>query len=908
MTKYLVPLLLISTVFAQTEPTTPADGEIVLNQELPKNNFENLLSVEEIVLQLRENYGFKGSVLLTKKLGEILSSFSNQEQAQNGWQLTVNEVTKLDEASIPLVDFQFDSGQILSKYTHGMDLDKWLDKRTEVQANDNSLLDFLSYNDELTIYLNLEKVWQLLLENISQQDNIVWRDVFINSLTLFSESTQTLETIQNNDKSSSENNHSAIDRTEPLMLDFFVALDKWSKSENYSVDQDNELIDVATIINDAEAQESQLFTSLLRFAINKRNQHYLASSFAWFKVVYQLNSFQLELDKVTREIVVEFIEENDVWFLSKESKLLDINEQLPSRIEATIHQLKSSYQQQAEQQIDSQVFVEVLNLPNIYQLIEPQMNKYMATPFRNKIRQDLEVCLNISEEFAPFPQQPIDVNQFNGCVNDLTMAAVTEAGSRELSGSLTRVDTKKALDRALQLPPWQTINILQARVARADCLDESQQMVNPLEWKLAAESLLWFIDRWPAYSKKYQNKADIRKIIIEGEKLLKGLTCLDIPSSELLDVEFNQVEQAWQKVKTQIKQVAVEFNQLNLTAGSDLDLLTNSEETSNYRVEEATISACDVQTSCGVHAPLNTSRALFGLFPNHLLLADQLKLGKLKLCYDNVGWENRRSASTHLDNPNVANYFGNFSFSLKGYYEEQLVFERKLTSKEENYYLFAENDEEVLSTYCPLSIIGNKISTQLDRGTFGLVPNRLTFLTASRASESQILTSNWSDGGEWQDLITGAEAELVFESDLSELSADTQLAYQKKAKALQALVYQTLLNTVPEPTEKQLLLTDSISDLYRIRKLLAHMVYITQPDEFMTDDSLHGVFFGNNKIPDRTTIVELYKNQLNIKQLIAGIDENIKINQNKWNNFSSTWSNAYLKNILYRLRSLNNSQ
>jgi len=892
MNRFLVLLLLISPVFAQTQETTPVDGEMVLIQELPKNNFENLRSVDEIVLQLRESYGFRGSVLLTKQLAHVLSSFSSQEQAQNSWQSMVNEVTQLDESIAPLVEFKFNSGQILSKYTHGMDLERWAYNRKELSVNGNNLLNFLEANDELTLYLKLDDVWQLLLNNISKQENIVWKDVFVNSLTLFSETgsqTKKHDVMQNNSK---------VDAPQSFVLDFFVALDKWYQSEN----KDKISIDLSRIINHAKVQEAQMFKDLFRFAINKHQQHYLASSISWFKVVYQLNRYQSKLDKQTKQTVIEFIEENDVWFLSKELKLLAIDEKLPSKIEQAIHQLKSSYQQSA----DIQAFIETPNLPNMHQLVEPLLDKYMDTPFRNRIRQNLEVCLNISEEFAPFPQQPIDINQFNGCVNDLTAAAVIEAGTRELSGSLTRVDTKKALDRALQSPPWQTINILQARVAKTNCLKESQQKVNPLEWTLAAESLLWFADRWPAYFAMYPNKTNIKKITDQGEKLLRGLECLDKPTAELLTLEFGQVEQAWQKVKTQIKQVAEEFNQMNLATGSDLDLLTNSEEISNYRVDEATIDACDAQNSCGVHVSLNSSRALFGLFPNHLLVADQLKLGKLKLCYDNVGWENRRSAATHLDNPSVANYFGNFSFSLKGYYGEQLVFERKLTSKEEYYYLFAENNEEVLSTYCPLSIVGDKISTQLDRGTYGLVPNRLTFLTASRASESKILTSNWSSGEEWQNLITGAEAELVFDDDLSELSAKTQIAYQTKANELQSLIYQNLFDNVSEPTEKQQLLTQSVADMYRMRKLLSHMVYITQPDEFMTDDLLHGVFFGNNKIPDRTTIVEFYKNQLNIKQLIAGIDENIKINQNKWNNFSPTWSNAYLKNILYRLRSLNN--
>jgi hypothetical protein len=594
-------------------------------------------------------------------------------------------------------------------------------------------------------------------------------------------------------------------------------------------------------------------------------------------------------------------------------ELLASDVKLPEKVESSIHALKLYFQNRKidnqvidEQVIDNQADNSDLldSLPNTYQFIDADFDKYMQTPFRNKIRQDLEVCLNISEEFAPYPQQPIDANQFNGCFNDLTYAATVDAKSRELSGSLTKVDTKQALDRALQQPPWQSINILKARLAQANCLDESQQTVNPLEWTLAAESLLWFIDRWPAYFQHYPNQKNLNKIIKEGENLTRQWHCLDKPMQELLNIEFSQVAQSWQKVKTNIKQVALEFNQNSLTQGSDLDLLANAEKPSNYRVEDAKIEACDAQNSCGVHVSLDSSRALYGLFPNHLLVADQLKMGKLKLCYDNVGWENRRSASTHLDNPSVANYFGNFSFSIKGYYDDKLVFEKKLTSQQESYYLFAENSDEVLSSYCPLSIVGKKISTKLDRGTFGLVPNRLTFLTASRASESHILSSNWIAGEEWQDQIVSVDTPLVSENKLPELSSQVQSVYQNKAKELQDLIYQSLLTQVQEPSEKQQQLIDSIADMYRMKKLFSYMVYLTQADDYMVDDVLHGLFFGSEKIPDKSSIEDFYQNQVNIMQFISSMDENIKINQNKWNNFSPSWSNAYLKNIIYRLKSL----
>lgn len=890
MYRFFVPLFVISSVFAQSqEIVDSAEDETSLQA---KNDFVNLVDSKEIVYQLRKNYGVKGSVLLTKTLSQILSSYSNQEQAQNNWQSAVNEVTQLNNnQSIPFINFKFNTGQVLSQYTQGIDLQKYKHSRIGVTLVKNNRAIFLKLNDDLTIYMHLDDVWASLITDITKQETIAWEDVFVNSLSLFHQDKVVSPININADKQAEE------DAVETISdKDFFKGLNTWYTSDGGS----RELVELVNLIELSDSSSYQYYLSIIRFSFNKFQQHYLASAISWNEVAYYLYIRKNQMDELDLKTARTFIEENDVWFLSKEAQMSQINKDLPEKIETIIHHLKQYYQDESGNDLNG------MGLFNTYQLVEPKFEKYMATPFRQKIRKELEVCLNISEEFAPYPQQPIDIKQFNGCIDDITHAAITEAKSRELSGSLTKVDTKQALDRTLQLPPWQTINILKARVAKNGCLDESHQSINPLEWTIATESVLWFIDRWPAYFAKYPNHNKIQQMIGVGENLQNTLDCLDQSKEDLLAIELNRIDKTWQNVKTQIKQVVDEFNEQNLTLGSDLDLLDSAEKISKYRVEDATIQACDVQQSCGIHAPLNSSRALFGLFPNHLLVADQLKLGKLKLCYDNVGWENRRSASTHLDNPSVANYFGQFSFSIKGYYDEELVFERKLTSKEEYYYLFAENSEEVLSTYCPLSIVGNKISTTLAEGTYGLVPNRLTFLTASRTSESNILTSNWSAGEEWQDQIASLETGSISENKLTELSLSIQEAYQSKAKDLQDLIYQTLLGRLRDPTEKQQQLTDSFADMNRIKKLFAQMIYITQPDEYMSNDLLHSMFFGNDKISDTNTVKEYYKNQLNISQLIKSMDENIKINQNKWNNFTPTWSNAYLNNILYRLKSLQN--
>ena len=110
-------------------------------------------------------------------------------------------------------------------------------------------------------------------------------------------------------------------------------------------------------------------------------------------------------------------------------------------------------------------------------MISRNFDKYMNNPFRRKIQRNLEVCLNISEEFGPFPQQPIDDKQFSGCVNDMVVAATTEASIRELSGSLTKINSQQALDRALQLPAWQIINLLYANSAENMAISSEKKVL-----------------------------------------------------------------------------------------------------------------------------------------------------------------------------------------------------------------------------------------------------------------------------------------------------------------------------------------------------------------------------------------------------------------------------------------------
>ena len=888
---YSVAFLLSSSALSQDNAKEIESTDTVETE--PLNTFENLIPVDKVVYQLRKNYGVSGSVLLTKTLWQILSSYSNQKQAQNVWQTAINNITSIDTGGNELtlsLDSRYTFGQILSQFTHGMNLVDWNTNRNELKVSKSQLNDFFTENDDLSIYLNLNHVWRILLLDIAKQENIQWDQVFLKSLDLFADEQMIIDK-KNSNKDSVKKNEKAEKQE---INSFFMYINQWQTSK----DKNALLANMFESFRLDDSYGYYFHQTIIQFLIEKHKQHYLSASLSWFAISQQLYLYKTQFQKEDVENIKTFVENQDTWFLSHESDLLAANTKLPELVEKNFHGLKAFLVNKTE------VNDFELELITIYHLLIPNFSKYIASPYRREIMQNLEVCFNISDEYAPFPQLPIEKEQFYGCINDMFDAANNRSTSQELAYPLVKVDTQAALDRALKLPPWQNINVTYATIAKDSCLSDNMRIPNPFEWSMAAESLLWFSDRWPAFMKLYPQGNNVNKVIAGGQQIVAKLNCLEETPKKILNEGFQQISQSWQNSKAMIDKVVDEFAQENLRKGSDIDLLGTIETQSNYRVEDMKIEACNIQNACGVHLELESSRALFGLFPKHLVVADQLKMGSLKLCYDNVGWEQRRPASTHLDNDNVSNYFGHFSFSLKGFYDDEKVFERKIIDKEEYLYLFAENSEDVLNTYCPLEIVGKKISTKLERGTFGLVPNRLTFLTASRVKESDIMSGNWLKGNEWNDKILTDAANSIYENKLTGLNSDVQQVYQAKAKLLQDVIYKTLLNKFDASSQVQTELYNEFATMQRSVKQLYATNYLLQMNQLMSNDKVHGLFFGEDRIFDAKIIEEYYTNQNNINVLIKAMDENLNKNKILWNELSNNLSYSYVSNIIYRLKSI----
>lgn len=782
---------------------------------------------------LRKRYGLHGSVVLTRAAQKILDSFVDEQQAALLWHNAQESISAAEREDSVLfgIDTHAMAGLVLSRNSHGMTPDRWQQVLLPLDAGRVPLDVLLQNRDELAVYLQLPAVWDRLLAAMRDRPHVDWQNVFGDLLS------------------------SPLPK--PATLSIWQELVSWAQQPQRS----QNLADVALTFNRQQHRlslmQQALLKKLLQLTLNKDRQHYLAAALNWLEAFSIASTYLADWLAHEGQVLQPLLENNDTWFIAHHDKLAAIDERLPKVLEQSFQRLQKSGATTAVD-FQKQMAAIFFSLPDIH--------AYLKQPFRRLLQQQLEVCLNLSETQKPLPDQPIEPQQYTGCVEDLAQWAAVTAREDELAGSLQPPEDDEALARVLQLPAWQIINTLYAMEARADCLQDSQRKANPLEWFLGSESLVWFNDRWPQYLESLKPVTHLTAPVSTGESLQAGYACLRDPVGQTLARRMAQVIAQWQRVKQLITAVADEYRREHLKPGSDIDLLGSLWQASHYRPQNLTIGPCDPRNTCGVHSELEPSRALLALFPNHLLLADQLNLGEIRLCYDNVGWENREAGPTHLSNPAVANYYGNLALSLKGYFNNKLVFARRIQSLQKYHYLFGRNDPAVLQLACPLPILGEQIVTQLPEGTHGLVPNRLTFLTAARANADAIIKQNWTEGEEWRDrLADDLRVKVLASNSLEEVKLQVEEKFIEHTSALQKQLYRLLLGTADANSDQQQALADAAAQYFLYRRLVQAMASVFIPDQLLFEQNLHAIFYGQQRLPDKAMLARFYRQQIAIR-------------------------------------------
>ena len=279
---------------------------------------------------------------------------------------------------------------------------------------------------------------------------------------------------------------------------------------------------------------------------------------------------------------------------------------------------------------------------------------------------------------------------------------------------------------------------------------------------------------------------------------------------------------------------------------------------------------------------------MIGLFPEEYLLAEQSGLGQIEICYRNMEWVERRSELVRPDDENVANYFGHLGFDLVGRYIEDDrasdLFGFRFTSPEEHHYLFAQASEEVLQDSCPTEWVGTRVITPLREDRGGIVPDRLTYLAASRTLPSRLLQGNWDGGAEWRDwFVTGIGVSPIEFTSIPEIKTRLNQHLQSLYQAEQAQIYQRIL--LPNFRDSQgddVSLFDEMSRV-SIAKASLHMhMMLFYPESMFNSDSIRKAIAGDAGLLERRSLRRFREENIALTSVNRVAAERLRDLQQAW--------------------------
>ncbi|MEM9532241.1 MAG: hypothetical protein AAGA23_15105 [Pseudomonadota bacterium] len=487
------------------------------------------------------------------------------------------------------------------------------------------------------------------------------------------------------------------------------------------------------------------------------------------------------------------------------------------------------------------------------------LDGYLAQPVRAQPAADADICFDISQPPQRYPPEPISRDQFRNCLASFVSWGTELAQGSELAGEASGPFENSNLARELRLPPWQRINYWIGYLDRflgADCGPFDERLVNPLEWALASASYIWFAERWPGYFAEHNYAADINRLMAQGEAALQNLrrmgNCRRFDAGAgrtALRVIMEMYAESLNGAVAAVGETTAAFRASQLEPGADVRLDETARQTTNYRPEDLLVGPCGAAPQCTLDQELQPSRALLGLLPQIFLVADQVRVGQLEACYENVRWIERRAEPAPVGNEAMASYFGRLSFDLRinsGAQAEPIRLMR-LTSQEEFEYLFGANKPEVLEDPCPSALVGTQVQAELPGRRLGLVPNRLTFMTAGRAEPGQVVERHWAEGDEWRDrFVTGEGVEVLSALDGEAMVEATQLRLEALNAAWNQMLYQGLTGVANDSP-----LTEPMISVQNQRDVLDKLARLLAPQRAVNDPTVRAALRGRYGLFDQ---------------------------------------------------------
>lgn len=504
------------------------------------------------------------------------------------------------------------------------------------------------------------------------------------------------------------------------------------------------------------------------------------------------------------------------------------------------------------------------------------LERYLAQPFRRRLGNELIICTQLGRADER-PPEPITREQFDGCVAVLGDWATGQATTPELSGQPEGPFALEILAREAQLSPWQRINYWLAYITSelaGDCSVPQAPLVNPIEWAIASRVMIWFMDRWS----QLIDAAAITRLRSVGqagvatlEELARTRRCMtaDRPLLGALGVYAQQLD----SLQESLRIASRDFRTENLRPGADIDLAGSAEQPTQYRPADLSVAPCDDRPWCDVAQVMEASKALYSLFPDPYLIADQARLGRVRICYRDVAWVDRRAEVLPVGNEVMATYHGRLSFVLEGRYSglEEPVFAMRLVSPDEYEYLFGENAEAVLSDPCPRHLVDTQVHAEMAPARIELVPRRLTFMTADRTHPGRVLSANWRGGQEWRDwFVTGRGTEVLSRQDESPIRDDVASQLRRLNTAWNETLYRQMLAAGSMPDGRQASpLTTAMQAMQTAKLVAAAVAKLLVPRSLESDPALRASLFGEPGLLDRGAILRLQQSGVPIDEVGA---------------------------------------
>ena len=803
-------------------------------QDVPPEEPVVIPSAHAIAAHLRSAYELEHAAYLTQLAWELSHSFASTEQLQQQWLQALDaEVPAV--TSFSRINTHNLMAQSLIAYSNGMTLNKWRTTTLELPPQINKLADGLLPDQAFSQWVNLPYFWSQILDSQPQQvaSWLVWPETTLSPAEPLAETSPVLDVTLN-----------------------------W-----LNADLERPISGIADFDRNIE-YHNELTTALIRQRHHRLTEQPLAFSHDWIEIyqLIELSPVLLTADQQNQlsTLIEHALGQWQLWQTAVDhidqrlfAVLLEVLRELPKKFKNPDH-------------FNPALNQSILSL----QLAIDDAESYLNHPIRTDIQRNLEVCLNLSDSEPPEPEEPIADNQFRSCVDELFRWATETASEANLSGNQVKPDNPTSLHRALEMPATRIPNVLATEAVPDEaCLQQLEHMPNTFEWLLGAESIGWFHDRWPGLFAAHNKLAEISQLLIAGKQLLRYPACFQ-QAAPLASLNQKLLSK-WERLKLEINNHITDYAETELVAGSDIDLLGSIDQVTRHIPDQLMIKPCDVTASCGAFTELEPPAIVMKLFPNHLRLANQFGLGELEICYDQVEWQNRKSVPTHLDNNKIANFEGQLSIRLNGKYAGSTVFTQPMVSEQRLIYLFGENNQETLDTACPLPIIGKQINTTLDRGTFGLLPNRLTFLTAQKADVNQVIKNNW-DG--WLNQLQDQLLSATYVDEMNGVKTSVNDAFLQHVNTLQQQIYRKLTTSNPSRINDSAL-SRAVFEFLNQRQLMNHMVSGLFPLSHNSDPQIRAALHGSSRMVDEDFFRQSFTNQTNVMDLLNQGDERMTQHQ-----------------------------